>query len=187
MPTELKIGQPYEYKTDISTTNYGNEQRRSRWSKPIRHYSLPFKNTPIEELQKLEQFFRDMDGKFGEFLFLDDYSDTLMTIDDSNKIDTGSGVEGFYLPYPNVYPLDSIPDFIDDIKVYVNGTQRTNDITYDRTTNKVSFTANNLGWGDKIEVKYKYYVKVRFDQDKIDITETTFRLGETSVNLVEVR
>ena len=177
----------YSYKTLISTTNGGGEQRRARWEHPIRYYTLPLKNKNLSDLQKLQQFFRDMKGRYDKFLFFDDTSDTLQTIGAGSIITDTGEITKFYLPYSNVYPLDGSPSIGTDIKVYIDGVERVSDITYTRTNDVIEFTVNKPADSSTITVKYRYYVVVRFDMDKIDITENTFKIGETSVNLIEVR
>lgn len=50
------------YKTLVSQFENGTEQRRKKWSLPLREWNLTFENRTFEEMEDVQEFF---EGKFG--------------------------------------------------------------------------------------------------------------------------
>ena len=55
------------YKTLVSTFENGVEQRRKKWSAPLRSFKLQFKNRPHDEMEALKTFFSSKEGMFTPF------------------------------------------------------------------------------------------------------------------------
>jgi uncharacterized protein (TIGR02217 family) len=57
------------FNTLVSTFDNGAEQRRSKWTAPLREFSLQFKNRDKSEFDTLVAFFNSMLGAFTAFTF----------------------------------------------------------------------------------------------------------------------
>lgn len=177
----------WEFKTDTSNTIGGYEQRRARWTYPIRSYTVTYNSKTLTNLNVLRQFFFDHQGSYDSFLFYDPNSRMTWTIPTGSKVTSGTAVTKVYLPFRNVKPLNTTPTFGTDIRVYVSGTERTDNMTVDQTAGSISFTTTYATSTQKIEVNYEYYTRVRFNQDTIESTEKTYNLQDVSIELIEVR
>ena len=167
----------------------GNEQRRSRWSRPIRIYSIPFNYKSTENMNTLKKFFYDHLGQYDSFLFYDPSSRNTWTIPTGSKVTSGSSVTMIYLPFQNIYPLSGTATFGSgsDIRVWVSGTEVTTNMTVSATDGTISWSASHPTSTQVIQVEFEYYVRVRFNSDTIDITEQRHNLQSTTIELKEVR
>lgn len=180
----------WEFKTDISETIGGNEQRRARWSRPLRIYSIPFNNKTTANMNTLKKFFYDHQGQYDSFLFYDPSSRNTWVIPDGSKVTSGTDVKKIYLPFQNLYPLDSTPSYgtaSANVRVYVSGTEVTSNLVFSATTGVITWTYGFPTSTQAIQVDYEYYVRVRFNSDTIEVTEQRHNLQSATIELKEVR
>lgn len=182
----------WSYKTDVSTMTGGGEQRRARWEKPLRKYSLPFNNKTILKLQTLIAFFHDHKGAYESFYFYDNDCRFAWTVPPGYKKITSGSVDYIiteWRPIAAALPanIDTVPNFTTDIIVKINGTQRTTDISVDAANHKITFSGTKPLSTDEITVEYSYLTRVRFSTDTAEMTGVNYNLGNTFIELVEVR
>lgn len=189
---QWKIG--YNFKTDVSQSIGGNEQRRARWEAPLRKYTLPFNNKYLTSLKKIIQFFYEHKGQYDSFYFYDPTSRFAWTITNEYKI--GDPVTQIHLPFrpvinATVKPLTLLVS--NDISLF-NVTVRVNNVIkpnvkmeIDPILGLINFIANAPLRSDTITVEFDHLVRVRFANDLAEFTESTYNVGSCSVELVEVR
>lgn len=179
----------WEFKTDVSETIGGYEQRRARWSKPLRLYSIPFNYKSATSTNTLKKFFYDHQGQYDSFLFYDPGSRTTWTIPAGSKVTSGSAVTSIYLPFQNIYPLDTTPTFGEgnNVRVWVSGTEVTTNMTVSAANGTISWSASHPTSTQVIQVEFEYYVRVRFSSDIIEASEERHNLHSTTIELKEVR
>lgn len=190
----------FNFKTDISQTIGGGEQRRGRWLMPLRKYSIPYNDKAILKLKDMYMFLYEHRGALADFLFYDTNSRMKWLIESGYKAISNSAVDKIYLPVrylvpksydiganiPEVYPSNLTLNLTEDVLIYVNDIQRTTDTTIDANRGEITFTANKPASTAKIEVEYAYLTRVR-STDNFDITENTYSIGTTALELTEVR
>lgn len=179
----------WEFKTDVSQTIGGYEQRRARWLRPLRTYSIPFKYKTLAHTNTLRKFFYDHQGQYDSFLFYDPSSKNRWLIPAGSKTLSGSNVTKVYLPFTNVYPMDTTVTFGEgnNVRVWVSATERTTNMSVSATTGILTFTSDYPTSTQAIEVEFEYYVRVRFNSDIIDVTEDRHNLESLTIELKEVR
>lgn len=190
----------FNFKTDISQTIGGNEQRRARWDKPLRKYAIPYNNKYITDLKKMWQFIYAHRGAYESFLFFDNNSRMTWVVEDGFKVISVGAVDKIYLPvkylnkkaysfnnFPEEYPSVGFTlNLTEDVIIKVDNVQRTTNTTINSTTGEITFTASKPVSSSVITVEYAYYTKVRAS-DNFKITENNYNLGGTSLELTEVR
>lgn len=182
----------WNYKTDISQMVGGGEQRRARWEKPLRKYTLPFNNKAIPKLQALLAFFHDHKGAYDSFYFYENDCRFAWTVPVGYKKITSGSVAYIiteWRPIAVALPVNlaTVPNFTTDIIVKVNGTQRTADISVDADNYKITFSGTKPLSTDVITVEYSYLTRVRFSTDIAELTGVNYNLGSTTLELVECR
>lgn len=88
------------YNTDVIVVDSGVDQRLSRWDQPLMEYDVAYGVRTIEQLQRLNIFFRTMRGRKFSFLFYD-------------PLDHTSG-ELHEIDYTEDFPADPTDQFIAD-------------------------------------------------------------------------
>lgn len=56
-----------EYKTLVSEFENGAQQRRRKWSNPLRKWTLRFRNRTLSEMNNIRDFFMNKYGSFDSF------------------------------------------------------------------------------------------------------------------------
>jgi hypothetical protein len=180
------------YKTDISTMSGGGEQRRARWEKPLRRYMLPFNNKTIPNLQTLLAFFHDHKGAYEAFYFWDNDCRLNWTVLDGYKNISGGNLNYILLEWRPIsltlpLSLSNVPNLTTDVVVKVNGTHRTANLTLDAVNQKITFSGTKPLSTDVITVAYSYLTRVRFATDIAELNGTFYNLGNSTIELQEVR
>lgn len=186
-----KIG--YNFKTEISQSIGGTEQRRARWDAPLRKYTLPFGNRYIPDIKTLMQFFYDRKGMYESFYFFDPTARMAWTIPSTSKI--GSPIDYVILPFRPVINANTLPYAVlvstnialFNVVVKVDGITRTTNMTIDPVLGIIYFSAPKPLAASVITVEYDHLVRVRFNTDLAEFSEITYNVGNVNFELIECR
>jgi hypothetical protein len=171
-----KVGNKKSFQTLMSEAESGKEQRRSKWTTPLRMFTLNFTNRPKSEVQTLEAFFDARKGAYDSFYFKNP---------DDNPI-TAEQVTGNY-QQENTDNLLKFPVVSGSVTIYRNGTPLSPaDYTVNVTTGQISWINKPVS-GSVITADYQFYYIVRFDDDDLDIQRIAFEVYSFSLKFKEVR
>ena len=178
--------------TVIYTSDSGLETRRQHYSYPLYKIELNYNflaDNSISgitltkgDLETLKGFYNNQGGCFGSFLYLDDVENTCT----AQVFGTGNGSN-------KVFRLTrSLPGWTEPIcgiitapLIYVNGIA-TSAFTFDNNGN-ITFTTAPAN-GAVLTWTGKYYFRVRFQEDSIELSRTWQGLWENiSVKLITVK
>lgn len=185
-----------EFSTSITLTASGHERRNSQWSDARLHYDVGPGIRSEAELGVLLEFFRARRGPARGFRLPDpyDFSSNGLTgtpAPQDQLIGIGDGLAATYFlvkaygggSEPQIRPITRPRP--DTILVSIDGVP-----TADWTLlpgGRIVFT-DAPGEGLEIRAGFLFDVPVRFAEDRLDITGTTFTAGEApSVPLIELR
>lgn len=178
------------FKTDITQTEAGYENRIIVWDVPLNEYDVSHNVETREDIEKLLAFFRIVRGRGIGFRFKDwtDFSATTQSIGVGNGTNRTFQLRkaytfGDYTAWRTIKkPVQST------LTIYLNDTRvNPDDYTCDYTTGVVVFDYN-IAAGVVVNATFEFDTPVRFDVDKMPVTaddHQTFSWG--SISLVEVR
>lgn len=193
------------FKTIVSQLYGGGEQRLAQWSRPLRKYSIPFNNKYIPNIYALLNFFEAHKGQYETFYFYhpDTKKDWLVT--DGYKVISNNSVDKIYTIYrpfinPSIAPLNisNALNIQNDITITVDGVQWYNGavipvigtisgITLNNATGEIAFTVTKPASNAIITLNYPHLIRVRFSSDVSEYTESTYNVGSTSFDIIEVK
>lgn len=194
-----------QYLTNIIVVKNGREQRNSVWSYPLHIYDAAFGVKKIEDLEELLHHFHTAWGMGNSFRYKDwlDYkscgvketiSSTDQTLGTGDSTDGSDGTATWQLIKTYIRGSTTKTRLIQKprsgVLVAVDGTPKTETthFTVDTTTGIITFTAGNVPLvGEVITAGYQFDVPVRFDTDALSTSLETYRHGEVSAPLIEVR
>lgn len=176
LTADSKATETPKFFTLVTETESGKEQRRSKWSTPLREWELTFKNRPTSEMQTLRDFFIARKGQYDSFYWLNpnEYQRTAYSVDS----DYGS---------ENTTVLPDFP-IVTGAIVYDDGVALSASTDY-----SINTTTGTITWINKpaahsvITATYQFYRVVRFMEDSLDIERVAFGVFNMKVSLKEVR
>ncbi len=176
-----------EFCTVVLETPSGTEQRIQRWAFPRHSGQIGFGVRTQQQLADLKAFFMARAGKARGFLFHDHRDGTAL----DQPLGTGDGVRTQF-QLVKVYTSGSIsiirkitrPD-VATLAVKVNGISSTA-WSLDSSTGVVTFTTPPTS-GRSVTASFNFFVPVRFDTDRMDVTLEGVMGGWESIPVVEVR
>ena len=189
-PESISIKSTYtiEYKTTIHKAKSGRELRIANVDYPLLSYNIINDLKSKKEIETLINFFKLTKGKAIGFKFKDwiDYNTS------NQVIATADGeIKDFQLI--KTYLLD---DYIqirkitkpikNTVKVYINNVDSTSSANINYENGIVSFE-NAPEKNSIIKADFEFYVPVRFDTDKLDITMKNSKYGEIKeLKIIEI-
>ena len=174
-----------EFSTVVLENPSGAEQRIQRWATPRHSGQIGFGVRTQEQLADLKAFFMARGGKAHGFLFRDhrDCSASLEPIGAGNGSQTQFQLIKSYTS--GSITLTRKITRPTSVEVFKNGTTATG-WTVDDTTGIVTFTTAPT-FGQAITATFDFYVPVRFDTDRMDVTLEGVMGGWESIPIIEVR
>lgn len=184
-----------EWKTDVIDFDTGKEQRNQIWSRPKRHWVLPYNVMLREYRDQLIELFRRAHGKYNIFLFEDPY-DYECSLSECSITAVASQVDfqlikTYYSDESEYWSENKTriqPGSVFAPVVKVDGVLKTEgvDYTLDDDTGIVTFEAAP-GAEAVITASYRFYYPVRFDTDEYEeltIWKSIFSMG--NIPIIEV-
>ncbi len=174
-----------EFSTVVLENPNGAEQRIQRWASPRHSGQIGFGVRTQAQLADLKAFFMGRGGKARGFLFRDHRDCTA----ELQPIGTGNGSRTQF-QLVKLYSSGSI-DVIrkitrpTSVSVFKNGVAATS-WTVDAATGMVTFSSAPTT-GQVITASFSFYVPVRFDTDRMDVTLEGVMGGWESIPVIEVR
>lgn len=189
-PESISMKSTYtiEYKTTVCTAKNGYELRIANIDYPLLSYNIINDLKSKTEIENLVNFFKLTKGKAIGFKFKDwlDYkvnSQVIATADGENK---DFQLIKTYLLGNHVQIRKITKPIEGTVKIYVNDIEDKTNISIDYEKGLVSFSsapANN----SIIKADFEFYVPVRFDTDKLDITMKNSKYGEIKeLKIIEI-
>lgn len=177
-----RVPKKTKYRTLISESESGREQRRAKWGAPLRQFALEFRNRAKADADALEAFFEARQGAYDSFYFKND-----------SEKDAGATnlIEGevVHAVYANEntsqvaeYPIDAATFKLYEDDVLIDP----GDYTLNALTGLVTWVSKP-GVGTEITASYDFYYIVRFEGDDIEIERLRVGVYNMKASLQEVR
>lgn len=189
LPEDIMEGSRFgpQFSTVVLETPGGAEQRVQRWAYPRHAGEIGYGVRTPAQLADLKAFFMARAGKARGFLFKDhrDFSAT------DQPIGTGDGaLRSFQLSKTYSSGSAGVVRKItrpnaSTVSVRVDGTPA-GGWTVEVETGVISFTAAPAA-GESVTASFEFYVPVRFDTDRMDVTLEGVMGGWESIPIIEVR
>lgn len=178
------------FRTAVSDFESGTEQRRARWSEPLRSFKLSFPGLTYGQIETLFNFYTDRQGAYDTFYF-DPLHNTAVT---NELIGTGNGVKVQFTKTLSSVPIRPTSLVVvsgaisgaDNGAEAVTGTGIGGTIDYDTGALDVTFTSAPTT-GTQVLASYDPCYKVRFEEDSLSITQFAYRLYSNNLGLKQVR
>lgn len=180
-----------EWSTTIYESDSGKETRIQHWKYPryrivLKYNFLTDNTTPgfLEkgEIERLQGFFNAVGGSFDDFLYLNDTENSV----ENQTFGVGDGqTKIFQLVRNHPYWAEPINGIVEPPKIFIDGIETT-EFSVDSygvvTFNEPPEAKSVLSWTGK------YYFRVRFDEDSIELSRTWDGLWEgIEVSMVTVK
>jgi uncharacterized protein (TIGR02217 family) len=188
-----------DFRTQIIETGSGFEYRNSPWGGPRRTYRFAGGPQKLDRLIALKQFFEARNGKLRGFLLRDwsDFSsaeaphaisdgDQSLTALDAAR--TAFALQKTYLQSGRSYARRIVKPKIDTLMVARQGTRLkpSDDYTVDSQTGAITLK-QALDAGEALTAGFEFYVPVRFDADRLEITRLSDQVGQIGgLSMVEL-
>jgi len=176
-----------QFKTDVSSFESGKEQRRARWSTPLKVFDINFEVLDWDDMHTLYDFYVARKGSYEEFYF-----DGLHNIPISSEIvSTPSGLTySVTLTTPPIKPstltvtLSTSGLTLTDNGYGVLTGNGSGTINYDTGALSVVF---NSPPGTTVLANYNFYYNCRFSEDSLSFEMFTWKLYAEKFVLLEMR
>lgn len=185
------------YKTMVSESHSGKENRNISWSLPRHEYDAAFSIRSHEDLEEVVSFFHVSHGRAYGFRYKDwlDYKSSgvnLPLADTDQLIGTGNGVISDF-QILKIYSVGLVSKqriitrpVSGSVVVAFDNVSQPSGWTVDVTTGVISFTVAPA-IDVLITVGFEFDVPVRFDTDKISITIEDYNSLEARIPLIELK
>lgn len=177
-----------EFHTEITFFESGVEQRRKRRERGLRIFKLNFDLLDQSEMDEIWDFFIDLGGPYGPFLYRDFLNDYLVEREEPTGVKNGVNTT-FYLSKKlivrssdcNFSPVARSPE------VYKNGILLVESVDYtlDYSTGELELAVGPLV-SDKVTVTYEFYYLVRFMEDILSKDLFEYIVYRSGINLKEI-
>lgn len=168
------------FNTLVTAFDSGKEQRRSKWTRPKHRFKWGCTGRGLDHSDYIYDFFNSRQGSFESFYWeAEDESPTSISGDE--PVGTGNGsTTAFQF---NKYPVKS-----GDCAVTVGGVLKTegSDYTVNYTTGALLFGSAPTSGDAIVATGYRWYYKVRFEEDEMNREQFMYRLYNFDINLLEV-
>jgi uncharacterized protein (TIGR02217 family) len=200
-PSDLSYGSSIgpEFKTTVTESKSGAENRNANWSTPLRKADVSFKVRTQDQLDTLLAWFRIAKGKANAFRFKD-WSDYKSSSSDNNTsfldqpIGTGTGalltfqlkktydIGGFQAVENIVKPV------VGSVMIGVNGVQKTETTHYtvNYITGIVTFITAPPNT-QAVTAGYEYDIPARFDTDELSANLYDYKIASAHAPIVQTR
>jgi len=195
-PDDISYGSAVtnSYKTDIETTEMGNEARYIRWADARRSYNAAFGVRTQPQLEALVNFFHSCKGKGHGFRFRDpiDYKScaadaAVLPTDQIILPITGSTtvyqLRKRYNAGTTVY-RDITKPRSGTVVVAVGGVPVSSGFTINHVNGQITFTSAP---GGTVTAGFLFDVPCRFDTDQLNVELFNLKVVKTDVPIVEIR
>ncbi|HAX90910.1 MAG TPA: TIGR02217 family protein [Rhodospirillaceae bacterium] len=187
-----------QFLTDIVTVQGGYEKRNQAWAQARRRFDARTGVVTAMDASLLVAFFQARAGRARGFR-LQDWSDYTSARDgvsaasfDDQIIGTGDGVQTQFQLIKNygsggvVHARDIRKPVEGSVRIGVNGTEYETGWSVDATSGVVTF-AQAPAIGAVITAGFAFDMPVRFDTDRLQVTQQDQKLTQTEIPLIEVR
>jgi len=173
---QYPINEQVVFRTLISQTEHGLEQRRSKWLRPRRRFGIRFNALPKQDFDAIWDFFIARRGSYEPFYFRNLHDDPV----EDEVVGTGDGTTTTF-SFANRYVVPETD------RVYLDGVLQVRDADYtiDTDAGRITF-ATAPAQGVTITASYEFYRKVRFDIDNLQREQFAFLLFRAELPMMEV-
>jgi len=175
---EFGIEEGINFRTNITESESGLEQRDALWDAGLRDYSLTCRFLTQADMNTIWDFYIARLGAYDFFLckILTEYQVAAEDVGDGDNSET-------------TFLLDNFPvDTTANSSCTVGGSASTDyTLTNDFVNEQSNIVFNTAPASGEILVTYEYYFKVRFVEDKLTRQLAAYQLLHTGIKMKEVR
>lgn len=165
------------YNTLITRYEDGKEQRRQKWSRPKRMYSISLRGKSKTIFNQIWNFYNSRSGAFDTFYFTN-----------PNETPVANEVFGTGNGSTTVFTLANSPIPSGTMSISVGGVAKTESTHYtvNRSTGVITFNTPPSGGLSVTAVSYNFSRIVRFAEDKLGRELFSYQLYNGNLKLTEV-
>lgn len=168
------------HRTLVTPFESGKEQRRAKWSAPIRSFDLIYNGRTHTRMQELWTFYKDRQGAYDTFYF-ENPNDSPISLSGDETIGVGDGTDVSF-------NFDRFPVKSGDCTITVGGIAQTEATDYNVTyaTGAITFVSAPASGDTITATDYRFYTISRFAEDNMSRELFSYRLYNSGLRLIEV-